>query len=653
MLASPAYGEKMAQLWLDLARCGDTSGYNQDSTRLTWLWRDEVIKAFNRNQRFDQFTIEQLAGDLLPGATVAQRIASGFNRHTRFNEEDGADPDEFFVRGDADRTNTLGQVWLGLTLGCCECHDHKYDPISQKEYYQLSAFFSGIKEPRAGFLHDQPLPPILRLATPEQEAELKADRAQLAEIERDIAFAVERIGAKYTDPFAGKPKEAAAAPEQYRKSQLAWELRVEGDVKLPVDVRIAVSVAPNARTAEQQQVLRAYYLRSVWTGDRAGDRDILDEWESELAKVQKRIRATETAVPHAMVSEELETPRPAFVLFRGDFQQKREPVGRAVPTVFPPLPADAPRNRLGLARWLVSPEHPLTARVAVNRLWAQMFGSGLVRTLGDFGSQGDYPSHPELLDWLATEFVRTGWDVKALLKTIALSNVYQQSSAYRMEKSDPDNRLLYRAPRFRLSAEEVRDGALAIAGLLSDRIGGPPALPYQPAGYYTGKFEGWTWKPSLGDEQYRRGLYTFWRRSALHPMFTIFDAPTREECTVARPRTNTPLQALVTLNDPTFVEAARVFAQRILAAGPADLDGRLTFAFHTALARRPDRDELRVLRTRYEEQLKYYQVHRDDALRLVSAGQYTRPADLDVAEHAAWTTVASMLLNLDETITRE
>jgi hypothetical protein len=637
MLASPRFGEKMAQLWLDLARFGDTSGYNQDSTRQMWLWRDGVIDAFNKNMPFDQFTIWQLAGDLLPNPTVAQKIASGFNRNGRFNEEDGADPEEFFARSDADRTNTLGQVWLGLTLGCVECHDHKYDPISHKEYYQLSAFFSGIKEPRAGFLHDQPLPPILRLASPEQEAELKQARAERGRIEQAIERELQRLTA------------SESLHERLTSAQLAWEARIDDPNTLPLAVREALVYAPARRSAEQKKILRDFYVRLVDDGTSG----IFEELNRALEETQKRVRKTESDIPYAMISEELKVPRPVHVLIRGDFSAKGERVGRAVPAVLPPLPKHAPNNRLGLAQWLVHPDHPLTARVAVNRLWAQMFGSGIVRTIGDFGSQGDYPSHPELLDWLAVNFVRTGWHVKGMLKTIALSNTYRQSSDFRMENVDPANRLLYHAPRFRLSAEEVRDNVLTVSGLLSKRIGGPSVMPYQPATFYVGKFERWIWQASPEDEQYRRGLYTFWRRSALHPMFAIFDAPTREECAVARPRTNTPLQALVTLNDPTFVEAARVFAQRILADGPQDIDGRLTLAFRTTLGRTPTTAELQVLRTRLHQQLKHYKTHRDAAEQVVNAGHYPRPANLDVAEHAAWTTLASMLLNLDETIVRE
>jgi hypothetical protein len=646
MLASPRFGEKMAQFWLDLARFGDTSGYNQDSTRQMWLWRDWVIDAFNANMPFDRFTVEQLAGDLIPHPTVAQRIASGFNRNTRFNEEDGADPEEFAVRYTADRADTLGQVWLGLTLGCCECHDHKYDPISQKEYYQLYAFFTGIREPKSGFIHDQPLPPVLRLASAEQEEALKKDRQELALIEDVIGDELKRVS--YTDPLEGQPDQAAAQPERYRQSQLAWELNVEAE-SLPPEVRVALQVIPAKRDAAQTRLVRDYYLRKIYSGTR----EVFAELERDLEQVQDRLRKMEAAIPYAMISEEMKEPRPAHVLIRGDFQQKGEPVGRDVPAIFPPLPSGAPKNRLGLARWLVSPEHPLTARVTVNRFWAQMFGTGIVRTLGDFGSQGDYPSHPQLLDWLATEFVRSGWNVKELLRMIALSNTYQQSSAYRAEKTDPDNRLLYRAPRFRLSAEEVRDSALAVAGLLSDKVGGPSVMPYQPPAFYAFKYEGWHWQASSGPDQYRRGLYTFWRRSALHPMFALFDAPTREECTALRPRTNTPLQALVTLNDPTFLEAARVFAQRILTDAPPDVDARLTFAFRTALSRPPSAAEQVVLRAQLGAQLKHYQSDKAAASKLVNVGNAPRPATLDPAEHAAWTAVASTILNLDEAIMRE
>ncbi len=408
------------------------------------------------------------------------------------------------------------------------------------------------------------------------------------------------------------------------------------------------------RSAEQKTLILNYYLSRVY----APARPAFEPRVKELDLIFKKIKDLDDVIPHTMISEEMPMPRPAFVYVRGDFQKKGDKVERAVPAIFPAVPKDQPNNRLGLARWLMRPDHPLTARVTVNRLWAQMFGTGIVKTIGDFGTQGEPPSHPELLDWLATEFVQSNWDVKHMFKTIAISATYRQSSQFRGEQGnpqleDPNNRMLSRTPRFRLSAEEVRDGALAISGLLSAKIGGPSVMPYQPVDFYKTKYENWPWSLSQGDDQYRRGMYTFWRRTTLHPMFAIFDAPSREECSVARPRTNTPLQALVTLNDPTFVEAARVFAQKVLAQESGDVDARLRFAFRSALAREPAPAELQALKARYEKHLQRYQTDRDAAAKLVQTGLSPRPTGLDVAEHAAWTSVCNILLNLDETITRE
>jgi hypothetical protein len=661
LLASPHYGEKMAQTWLDLARFGDTSGYHMDSTRQMSLWRDWVIDAFNKNMPFDQFTIEQLAGDLLPNATTSQKIASGFNRNTRFNEEGGVDPEEYVIRYNIDRTNTLGQVWLGLTLGCAECHSHKSDPISHQEYYQLFAYFTGIKEPmKEGHdIHGKPLPPLLKLPTADQGKELEQLSGQRAAFEKAIAKELGRH--IYIDPLDGTS--ATAGPE---RSQIAWE-RVTGEnANLPAEVRAALKLTRGERSTDQKKLLRDYYLRKINQAAHA----IFGGLDDEIEQITRSIKAIEDAIPYTLISEEMPNPRPAFILIRGDFQQKGPRVERGLPAVFPQMPTGAPNNRLGLARWLVSPEHPLTARVVVNRLWAQMFGNGIVRSLGDFGTQGDYPSHPELLDWLASEFLlpspsgrgaggedesHRSWDTKRLLRMIALSATYQQSSTFRADaaKSDPTNRLLSHAPRHRLTAEEIRDSALAISGLLNKRIGGPSFMPYQPPDFYRNKNEGWPWTPSAGDEQYRRGLYAFWRRTALHPMFVIFDAPSREECNVHRARTNTPQQALVTLNDATFVEAARAFAQRILVQGPTDLDGRLVFAFRSATCRAPSDVEMRVLRRRVQQQLDRFKVDRDAASTLVNVGQYPRDASLEVVELAAWTALANMLLNLDEVLMRE
>lgn len=656
LLDSPRYGEKMALLWLDLARFGDTSGYHQDSTRQMYLWRDWVINAFNQNMPFDQFTVEQLAGDLLPAATDQQKIASGFNRNTRFNEEGGVDPEEYVIRYNIDRTNTLGQVWLGLTLGCAECHSHKYDPISHKEYYQLFAYFTGITEPMAEGtnVHGRPLPPLLMLPSPEQAKALAEHRKTLTVVEATIAKELQRFG--YKDPYEGKQVPEIVPFELSLDSQLAWEVKAKDSLKPPAPVRDALQIEPRDRDGAQKNLVRDYYLRKV----NARSRKLIAPFEEDVEELTKKIRQIEDAIPHTLISEELANPRPAHVLIRGDFLQKGDRVERGVPAALSPLPKDAPKNRLGLARWLVSPDHPLTGRVTVNRLWAQMFGHGIVRTIGDFGTQGEYPSHPELLDWLASGFVlpspsAKAWDVKRLLRTIALSATYQQSSVYRPDSAsiDPLNRLLSYAPRHRLSAEEIRDNALAISGLLSRKIGGPSFMPYQPKDYYKFKNEDWPWAASDGEDQYRRGLYAFWRRTALHPMFVTFDAPTREECAVSRPRTNTPLQALVTLNDPTFVEAARVLAQRILTHGPRDRDARLAFAFQSATCRPPSEAELKVLRRRYQQQHDRFAADRDAASRLVNAGQYPRDASLEVPELAAWTALCNLVLNLDEVLTRE
>jgi hypothetical protein len=664
MLASPRYGEKMAVLWLDLARFGDTSGYHMDSTRQMSLWRDWVINAFNQNMPFDQFTIEQLAGDLLPNATIEQRIASGFNRNTRFNEEGGVDPEEYVIRYNIDRTNTLGQVWLGLTLGCAECHSHKYDPISHKEYYQLFAFFSGITEPMTSGpdVHGKPLPPFLKVPTPEQAKELEAHRKVLPVIEKAIA----KVLAQYVDPLEGKVIPANPPADLVSRSQLAWEGLAQSNDKLPAEVRAILMVPRPKRGGAEAKTLRDYYLRKV----HESASEIIGLLEQDRDDFTKKIKAVEDTAPYTLITEEMTKPRPAYVLIRGDFQQRGQNVERGVPAAFPPLPPDGPNNRLGLARWLVGPDHPLTARVAVNRLWAQMFGHGIVQSVADFGTQGDFPSHAELLDWLASEFILPStfgngaagdnagvraWDVKRILRTIALSATYQQASTFTPggAKIDPHKRLLARMPRYRLNAEELRDCALETAGLLNPKIGGPSFMPYQPPDFYKHKNENWPWIASPGNEQYRRGLYAFWRRTALHPMFAILDAPNREECTAVRPRTNTPLQALVTLNDPTFVEAARVFAQKILTQGPKDLDGRLAFAFRGATCRTPSGAELKVLRHRFQLQHVRFLADKDAASKLVNVGQYPRDAALDVAELAAWTAVANMLLNLDEVLSRE
>ena len=591
VLASPRFGERMAMTWLDLARYGDTNGYHNDSDRPVWLWRDWVVDAYNRNMPFDQFTLWQLAGDLLPDASVEQKIASGFNRNVRFNEEGGADPAEFLAAYAADRAITMGRVWLGMTLNCAQCHTHKYDPITHREFYQLTAFFNSLEEVGAGDVtgfHNKPVPPVMRVPPPELRAKIAVAQARLGALERPLE------NGAVTSAIVGPGKDGE----------------------------------PLALALQKQEIKTA--------------REAVTALENEKD------------VPLQMVSVELPQPKPAFVLMRGDFQTPGEAVPRDVPKFLPPFPAAQPRNRLGLARWLMQADQPLVARVQVNRFWQMLFGEGLVRSMGDFGMQGTFPTHPELLDWLAAQFMDSDWDVKRMLKLIVMSRTYRQASndTRRYAGRDPQNKLLWRAPRVRLQAESVRDNALAVAGLLSEKRGGPPVFPYQPEKFYKGKNDGWKWKVSSGEDLYRRGLYTFWRRTTPYPSFVIFDAPDRAECTADRPRTNTPLQALVTLNDPQFIEAARVLAQRLLTEAPADTDARIALAYRLALARPPSPREQQVMRDFVAAQLTRYRAEEGYARELIAAGKAPRPDGLDAAEHAAWTVAANVILNLDETITR-
>ena len=591
MLASPRYGERMAMTWLDLARYGDTNGYHNDSDRPVWLWRDWVVNAYNSNMPFDQFTTWQFAGDLLPNATVEQKIASGFNRNVRFNEEGGADPAEFLTVYAADRAITMGRVWLGMTFNCAQCHTHKYDPIAHKEFYQLTAFFNSLEEVGAGAVtgfHNKPVPPVMKVPTAETRTMIANTKVKLGELERQLEQGI------FPSTVVGPAKDG----EPLAVSLLKQEIKKLRD---------------------------------------------------EVAGLQNDKNA-----PLQMVSVEMAQPKPAFVLMRGDFQTPGEAVQRDVPKFLPPFPADQPRNRLGLARWLMQSNQPLVARVQVNRYWQMLFGEGLVRSMGDFGMQGMFPSHPELLDWLAVQFMDSGWDVKRTLKLIMMSRTYRQASSdtRRYAERDPQNKLLWRAPRVRLQAEAVRDNALAVAGLLSEKMGGPPVFPYQPSDFYKGKNDGWKWKLSTGDDLYRRGLYTFWRRTTPYPTFVIFDAPDRAECTADRPRTNTPLQALVTMNDPQFIEAARVLAQRLLTECQADTDARIALAYRLALARPPLPPEQQLMRDFIGKQLTLYRADTNAANALSSAGRAPRPETLNAAEHAAWTAAANVILNLDETITR-
>ncbi len=583
LLASPRYGERMAQDWLDAARYADSNGYQVDRDRELWAWRDWVIEAFNQNMPFDQFTVEQLAGDLLPDARLAQKIATGFNRNCMINEEGGIIPEEFLAEYCADRVETTSTVWLGLTMGCARCHDHKYDPLTQKDYYSLVAFFHNVTEKGVGD-YSQPIrrntPPFVKLPAPEAEAKLAALR-------RDLEKASRRL-AKLTS--TNSPDYAALT--------------------------------------------------------------------NRIARLKKQTEETDLTIPVTLVMAELSEPRPTFVLLRGDYDKKGDRVSAITPSQLPPFPSGQPTNRLGLARWLVSPDNPLTARVTVNRLWQSAFGSGLVRTTEDFGTRGELPSHPELLDWLANEFVRTGWDVKRMMKLLVMSGTYRQDSRVTPELRtlDPDNRLLARGPRYRLSAEAIRDQALAVSGLLVEKVGGPSVKPYHPEGLYQQVTSGLgttNYVPGQGADLYRRSLYTYWKRSVPNPAMLVFDAPFRETCTVRRSRTTTPLQALNLLNDPTYVEASRFLAQRMMREGGSSPESRIRLGFRLVADREPRPAELRVLVAGWRRMESSFRPDRSAAEKLLAVGETKGDPTLDVVELAAYATVASTLLNLDETLTKE
>jgi len=578
LLASPHYGERQARPWLDQARYADTNGYEKDSGRSIWPYRDWVIHAFNRDLPFDRFTVEQIAGDLLPNATTDQRIATGFHRNSILNAEGGVDDEEFRVAAIVDRVNTTMQVWMGTTFTCAQCHDHKYDPFSQKEYFQLFAFFNNTAD------GGRKTAPELSLPTPEQFAKQAEIRAEL----------------------------------------VRWQTQLDQATK-------ASAKTPSAEKETKLKPIR-----------------------DQIAALKKQEAAGQPAT--TMVMQELPQPRATTVLIRGSYNVKGEPVSPAVPKVLHPLSPDQPLNRLGLARWLVDSRNPLVGRVIMNRLWAQDFGRGIVETSEDFGVQGEPPSHPELLAWLAKEFKRQAWSLKAMQRLLVTSATYRQSSRVtpdRLER-DPYNRLFSRGPRFRMEAEMVRDQALAVSGLLKRTIGGPSVFPHQPDGIWFVPYSTDRWIESHNGDQFRRGLYTFWRRSAPYPAFIAFDAPSREVSCERRSRTNTPLQALATLNDPAFVQPAAALARRIVAESKGTIEDHAVHAFRLVLVRKPFPAELGHLVELYRENLDRYRRDPAAAKAMAMMGLATI-ASADgphKPEIAAWTVVANVLLNLDETLTK-
>ena len=618
LLASEHFGERLALMWLDAVRYGDTAGYHSDNHRDVWLFRDYAIAAFNANKPFDQFTIDQLAGDLLPNPTADQKVASGYNRLLMTTEEGGAQAKEYTAKYAADRVRNASNAWLGATMGCCECHNHKFDPYTAKDFYRFAAFFADVSETAVGRQAQTPIPTAQQTAT-------------LAALEADVA----------------RLKDVLAKTKLSDDGQAKWEAESKKNTKdLPKPVVEALAIEPTKRTDAHKKSLADHY-RTIAAETAAARKDLTAATAQRDALV--------AAIPTTLVSMTA-APRTIRVLPRGNWlDETGEVVTPGIPAFLGAIDKPARANRLDLAKWLVSPENPLTARVFVNRLWKIAFGQGLVKNLDDFGTQGTFPSHPELLDWLATEFVRTGWDVKGILKIMVMSSAYRQSSAVPAadRKRDLGNVWLARQNRFRLDAEFVRDNALAVAGLLTTKVGGPSAKPYQPAGYWSYlNFPTREWQSDANTDQYRRGLYTYWCRSFLHPSLAAFDAPSREECTNERSRSSTPQQALVLLNDPTYVEAARVFAATILRDGGTTPAERMAFAYRRALSRPATPAELKVLSGLWEKHRAEFQADPASAKKLTAVGVAPPPADKDLADLAAWTSVARVLLNLHEAVTR-
>lgn len=821
LLESERYGERMATIWLDAARYADTMGYQADWARTQWRWRTWVIDAYNQNMPFDQFTIEQLAGDLLPNPSVDQRLATGFNRNHRINDEGGIIPEEYLVEYLVDRVETTSGTWLGLTFGCARCHDHKYDPVSQKDFYSFLAFFNGVpekgKDGRKGYAA-----PYMRVAIRGKQAEYDRLRQEVDRLSSEYSLSIpslkedlenwiqiqkgnlksgriqwsldkpsniqsgDAIEFKVLDDYSalstlvgaevGKPtyrfeiaprirtvkalkleallhpklnggftlgngdfvltdflvdlirdgeKKATrlkieGAKSEHSKTGFPVDNAIDGDPKTgwsigevsqkenPAAVFIfkepivlnpgdKLKITLAHKSPEGNQAIGRFRLSTTdvdppqLSSDEGLPAEVLQALKSNALRLNQKQRGIlakhhasiapelaelrekrETAkndferfedqyTTNVMVMEEMDEPRPTHILERGVYDQPGQLVTAAVPSdLLGPLPQGAPLNRLGLAQWLVSGEHSLTARVVVNRYWAMLFGNGLVETIEDFGLQGAYPSHPKLLDWLATEYPKSGWDTKALLKLIVTSATYQQSSDVipEMAERDPSNRLLSRMTRFRLPAETIRDQALFTSSLLVEKIGGPSVKPYQPAGLWSDlSFQSKIrttdyYIQDTGEDLYRRSLYTFWKRTVPPPTMATFDAPSRDMCVLSRQRTNTPLQALALMNDPTFVEAARVLAEKTIKRS-ANVEEQLIFAFRAILARQPNHFELSTLRGGYQKRLTYFSNEPQQAEKILKVGEFPADAQLDKSQLAALSTTVMNLFNLDETIHHE
>lgn len=621
LLNSPRFGERWAWDWLDAARYADTNGYQGDPERTMWPWRDWVVKAINENMRYDQFTIWQLAGDLLPNATQEQKLATGFNRNHMINGEGGRIAEETRVENVMDRVETTSTVWLGLTMGCSKCHDHKFDPLTMRDYYALYDVFNQTSEDGKG--RSGQAAPAMDISTPTELERVKKATEKVNVIAQEVeAFEL----TKFPRP-AGKPLTESDA------------------IKLPGNLPSYIAkTEPKNRGVDPLLEAVSYFKDK----DAAYSKLL----QKLLAAVRERVSAS-NGVTKVMVMDTLPKPRETFVLEKGAYDKPT--VTKAVFTVpasLPPMPKDTPRNRLGLAQWIVSRDNPLTARVTVNRFWQAFFGVGLVKTAEDFGVQGEVPLHRELLDWLAAEFIEGGWDVKALMRLIVTSETYQQSSKVVDAQTDPDNRYLSRGPRFRMPSWMIRDQALFVSGLMKEQLGGPSVKPYQPEGIWEeATFGKKSYVQDHGDALYRRTLYTFWRRIVGPTM--LFDNAARQTCVVKASRTNTPLHALVTLNDTTFVEAARALAQRVLLESRGDEAAGLKHAFRQVTCRVPSSEETKLMSSRLAQLREQQAADRASALKLLAVGESKRDESLDPVEHAAWTGLALMLLNLDEAVTKE
>ncbi len=829
LLASPRYGERMAFRWMEAARYGDTNGYQTDGPRDMWRWRDWVIDAFNRNMPYDRFTIEQLAGDLLPDATLEQRIATGFNRNHRTSGEGGIIPEEYRVEYVADRAQTTATVWMGLTMGCARCHDHKYDPISQKDFYRLFAYFNRIPDEKGFVWNYGNEDPLVKAPLPEHAQKLAALDARIAEAQarfdamqphlRAAQRAWERSAGAAPDPrwtvtdglvfrsgreavkiagcdagatgcawpagipathFDGKhyleadgkiadfdyldpftmaawiePESGNGAivshVEDYFEGMGHGLYLVDGKIRLHIhrrftDLGIRVESAAPVTLHRRQHVLVAYdggrkasgvhiYLDGdplavkvlfdqnlepihhpktplrigaggglrftgtiedvgIWkrslgpeeaavlaVRESAGellaipedrrsraqawklaayylDREAAPEMRSVrdgLAALRRERKEWEAKIPSVMVMADSATPRETFLLKRGAYDAPGEKVTAGLPEVLAEARPEWEKDRLGLARWLVDRGNPLTARVAVNRFWQSLFGFGIVKTVDDFGAQGEFPVHPELLDWLACEFMESGWDMKAIQKTIVMSATYRQASRASAEllQKDPDNRLLARGPRLRLGPEVIRDQALAVSGLLVEKLGGPSVKPYQPAGLWQELGGGSGYKQDKGEGLYRRSLYTYWKRTVAPPFMVNFDSPNREQCWMFENRTNSPLQALELMNDVAFLEAARKLAERMMTEGGESADERLIYGYRLVLARAPDAPRRQALSKALDGFAANFRADSAAAGAFLKQGESAVRPGLDERELAAYAAVASLLLNLDETITKE